>query len=247
MASHIQKRVGSRLRKLKSTTPHLKGKGKLTDQFIDRLQNYYGIAIRSNTGNLDDMQTATIAAFFHCCSSKDHPMHAQCPKGIDSWCKYQKCKALGLKFEDKSKGLPQAIVNIVKPTYMELCDKKILKKCLHGKTQNANESFNNVLWSIMPKETFIELKSFQLGSYIAVTIFNNGFMGLLKILEKINVRPGIFTVDGYISIDQQRIYDSKRHLLPSTKLNRKKLKTSKKKKSCNVEQKEGVFYKSGEF
>ena len=99
----IQKRVGSRLRKLKSTTPHLKGKGKLTDQFIDRLQNYYGIAIRSNTGNLDDMQTATIAAFFHCCSSKDHPMHAQCPKGIDSWCKYQKCKALGLKFKDKSK------------------------------------------------------------------------------------------------------------------------------------------------
>ena len=72
----------------------------------------------------------------------------------------------------------------------------------------------------MPKETFIELKSFQLGSYIAVTIFS-GFMGLLKILEKINVRPGIFTVDGYISIDQQRIYDSKRHSLPSTKLNRK--------------------------
>ena len=61
---HIQKRVGSRLFKLKSTTPHLKGKGKLTDQFIDRLQNYYGIAIRSNTGNLDDMQTATTAAFF---------------------------------------------------------------------------------------------------------------------------------------------------------------------------------------
>ncbi|GFW10683.1 uncharacterized protein TNCV_4918021 [Trichonephila clavipes] len=45
---HIQKRVGSRLRKLKKNTKGLGGKGKSTDKFIDKLQNYYGIAIRSN-------------------------------------------------------------------------------------------------------------------------------------------------------------------------------------------------------
>ncbi|GFU14070.1 uncharacterized protein TNCV_2536211 [Trichonephila clavipes] len=47
---HIQKRVGSRLRKLKKNTKGLGGKGKLTDKFIDKLQNYYGIAIRRNVG-----------------------------------------------------------------------------------------------------------------------------------------------------------------------------------------------------
>ncbi|GFV34504.1 uncharacterized protein TNCV_2028741 [Trichonephila clavipes] len=45
---HIQKRVGSRLRKLKKNPKGLGGKGKLTDKFIDKLQNYSGIAIRSN-------------------------------------------------------------------------------------------------------------------------------------------------------------------------------------------------------
>ena len=40
---HAQKRVGTALRKLKKG-----GKGKLTDAIIDKLQNYYGIAIRSN-------------------------------------------------------------------------------------------------------------------------------------------------------------------------------------------------------
>ncbi|GFW05000.1 uncharacterized protein TNCV_597941 [Trichonephila clavipes] len=45
---HVQKRVDSRLRKLKTKTKGLSGKGKLTDNFIDRLQNYYGIAVRSN-------------------------------------------------------------------------------------------------------------------------------------------------------------------------------------------------------
>ncbi|GFV55858.1 uncharacterized protein TNCV_597651 [Trichonephila clavipes] len=61
---HIQKRVGTRLRKLKSRNKGLKGKGKLTDGLINKLQNYYGIAIRSNIGNLKKCGPAVIAAFF---------------------------------------------------------------------------------------------------------------------------------------------------------------------------------------
>ena len=53
---HVQKQVGSALRKLKKENKGLAGKGKLTDALIDRLQNYYGIAIRSNVGNLETMK-----------------------------------------------------------------------------------------------------------------------------------------------------------------------------------------------
>ncbi|GFY31634.1 uncharacterized protein TNCV_4199451 [Trichonephila clavipes] len=60
---HIQKRVGSKLRILKTKEKGLGGKGKLSDSFIDKIQNYYGIAIRSNIGNLEEMQRAVIAAF----------------------------------------------------------------------------------------------------------------------------------------------------------------------------------------
>ena len=45
---HVQKRVGTRLRKLKKSVKGLGGKGRLTDSTIDKLQNYYGIALRSN-------------------------------------------------------------------------------------------------------------------------------------------------------------------------------------------------------
>ncbi|GBM28855.1 hypothetical protein AVEN_43574-1 [Araneus ventricosus] len=86
---HIQKRVGTRLRKLKNKTPSVRGKGKLTDKFIDKLQNYYGIAIRSNVGNLENMQRTVISAFYHCCSSSRQLMHGQCPEGKESWCRYQ--------------------------------------------------------------------------------------------------------------------------------------------------------------
>ncbi|GFT37990.1 uncharacterized protein TNCV_4763831 [Trichonephila clavipes] len=42
---HIQKRIGGWLRQLKKTTKGLGGKRKLTDKLIDKIQNYYGIAI----------------------------------------------------------------------------------------------------------------------------------------------------------------------------------------------------------
>jgi hypothetical protein len=56
---HVQKRVGSRLRRLKNSNKGRKlsdGKGlsdgKLTDGKIDVMQNYYGLAMREN---LDDV------------------------------------------------------------------------------------------------------------------------------------------------------------------------------------------------
>ncbi|GFT18859.1 uncharacterized protein TNCV_1671971 [Trichonephila clavipes] len=62
---HIQKRVDSKLRILRTKEKGLGGKGKLSDSFMDKIQNYYDIAIRSNIRNLEEMQRAVIADFYH--------------------------------------------------------------------------------------------------------------------------------------------------------------------------------------
>ncbi|GFY28364.1 CCHC-type domain-containing protein [Trichonephila clavipes] len=227
---HIQKRVGSKLRIIKTKEKGLGGKGKLSDSFIDKIQNYYGIAIRSNIGNLEEMQRAVIAAFYHCCSGKSNPMHGQCPLGSESWCTYQRAQSAGKVFYDKNAGLPKSIINKIKPTYLQLCDQNLLRKCLHGKTQNANEAFNGCLWNVVPKEIFVELQTFSLGSYIAVITFNKGFKGLLSVLEALDIKIGSYTLRGYAAIDQTRIEDSKRHSLPSAKVKRKKFELLKREK-----------------
>ena len=56
---------------------------------IDKIQNYYGIVIRSNVVNLKAMKNAILAALFHCASSKDSNYHNYCPSGKDSWYKYK--------------------------------------------------------------------------------------------------------------------------------------------------------------
>ena len=66
---HVQKRVGTRLGKLKKTEKGL-GKLGLNDAVIDKLQNYYGIVIRGNVGCLEAMKTAIYAAWCHVASSK---------------------------------------------------------------------------------------------------------------------------------------------------------------------------------
>ncbi|GFT89819.1 uncharacterized protein TNCV_1665681 [Trichonephila clavipes] len=127
---HVQKRVGSHLRKLKTKIKGLSVKGKLTDTFIDRLQNYYGIAVRSNVGNLNDMQQNVIAALYHCASSDKKPMHGQCPIGRESWCYFQRGGggvANGTKCSTKYAGLSNDVLNKIKPVYLELCDKQILR------------------------------------------------------------------------------------------------------------------------
>jgi len=77
---HVQKRVGNRLRKLKAKVKGLGGRGRLTDSLIDKLENYYGIAIRRNVGDLVGMKKAIHATLFHVISSSTTPhFHVHCP------------------------------------------------------------------------------------------------------------------------------------------------------------------------
>ena len=39
--------------------------------------------------------------------------------------------------------------------FLELSEDFELGKCLHGKTQNANESFDGTIWERIPKNTFV--------------------------------------------------------------------------------------------
>ena len=67
---HYQKRVRTRLRKLKKKKRGLGGRGRLTNGTIDRLQNFFGVAIRQNTGDLVAMKSAALATLFYVASSK---------------------------------------------------------------------------------------------------------------------------------------------------------------------------------
>ena len=66
--------------------------------------------------------------------------HLYCPQGTDTWCKYWKDKLNNEKHFAEKPGMPIAVYGIIKPIFLDLSNDTLLKKCLHGKTQNANEA-----------------------------------------------------------------------------------------------------------
>ena len=213
---HVQKRMGSQLRKLKATYKSkvldngksISGHNRLTDSQIDSLQVYYGMAIRNNTGNLDNMKQAIWAIYFHKLSTNDKPFHGLCPNTISTWCKYNKAKLSGETFDHKN-SLPSAIMAIIKPIFLNLSQPELLKKCLHGKTQNVNESFNNALWTRCPKRVFVGLMTLEICAYDAVGTFNNGNISRYNVLQELGISdPGRNTLNGLQELDRSRILSS---------------------------------------
>jgi len=136
--------------KKKQKNKGIGGTGKLTLNIIDKLQNYFGLAIRQNVGNREAMSKAIHASLFHVASSNKNNWHSHCPDGETSWCTFQRDKANATNFYKPGAGLPLNIVTMLKPIYDYLSSSKLLDKCLHGKTQNQNESNNGETWERIP-------------------------------------------------------------------------------------------------
>ena len=95
----------------------LKAKEKLTDVAIDRLQNYFGIALRSGATTVADL-----ASFFHLASSKGNEYHAYCPATKDSWCQFKRDEINGTNLYKLGKGFEAEIIKHVKLEYVKLTD-----------------------------------------------------------------------------------------------------------------------------
>lgn len=178
---HIQKRMGSRLRSLKKRTGQacledrkgIAGKGRLTDKAIDNLQVYYGKAIRGNTHDIGAMHNAIIAIWHHTQATNDIPDHILCPPGEHSWCGFQRDQAKGTTDYHHKHPLPAAVAKAILPSFEALSDPDLLKRCLHGGTQNRNEAINALIWQRVTKETYSSLPVVELATFLAVAHFNN--------------------------------------------------------------------------
>lgn len=243
---HVQKRVGKRLRSLKKSKRGLGGRGKLTDAVIDKLQNYYGLAVRQNKGNLEGMKGDIMASLYHVASSDEKPQHEKCPRGENTWCNYWKAKTEGTEHKHKSKGLSDDIVTAVLPIYMDLTKESLLSGCLHGRTQNQNEAINQLYWIRCPKCVFVGKDVLELGVYDSVIVFNSGMRACTEVLSQMGLAIGEHCYQAYCNMDSDRIRHAKRSTSEKKK-RRKYLRWKKKGREDWCQDQEGTVYESGAF
>ena len=148
----------------------------MTQEKILKIQNYYGRAIKDNAHDIELAKKRIFAFLFHMTSSDAHPKHMHCPPGPTSWCFWQRNVANGKEqgSHKEHETLPADIGKRLVPIFNRLSDEDLLKRCVHAKTQNANESFHNIIWKIAPKAIFVGRKTIETAVSLAACQFTMG-------------------------------------------------------------------------
>ena len=202
---HIQKRVGAHLRKLLQVHKgeiladgkKLSGEGRLTSAVINKLQNYFGLAIRQNSDTIYPIKKAVLASLLHNTELDDEKRHQFCPQGKNSWCRWRRQEDDNKKPTLRPKlNMPEAVYKKVLPIFRELAKDELLEKCLHGKTQNANESLNSLIWQRCPKTYFAGRKSVEIAAASTIVHFNDGPLAIDNVLSRLGVSRGYYTIAG---------------------------------------------------
>ena len=253
---YLKKRFGAILRKLKTTNKSalsdgkaIGGKGRLTDKMINKLQNYFGIAIRQLKGKtVYELKKAIDAVSFHCSEASNlDTRHQICPRSSESWCKFQADKINNTSLHKNKPGLPSVIRDAIKPIFMDLSDDNLLKKCLQGQTQNNNESLNGVIWKRSPKYVFVGRSTLEMGVTSAVINFNDGRSGILKVMENLSMNLGENCIRYCNEKGNTGIKKMEKKSTPEVRHRRKQLRAERKGFADVAEQNEGVVYGAGLF
>ena len=126
--------------------------------------------------------------------------------------------------------LDEAVIKAVKPIYLDLINPVELKGCLHGLTQNQNESFNSMIWERAPKTTYCGYDKLEFAVYDACAHFNYGREATIDILRIMNVDAGYYTRMMCYELNKRRKYCATFKSKASSKTARKIIRANKKKK-----------------
>ena len=143
-------------------------------------------------------------------------------------CQYQRDVANGTNMHKPGPGLSDNIIAHVKPIYQDLVKPEILKRCLHGLTQNQNESFNSMIWERAPKYRYCGFDKLEFALYDAVANSMMVDRQLRIFFKMLNVEPGHNMLSACSSLNIKRRRSASLHSSGFWKKKRKIIRAEKK-------------------
>lgn len=117
----------------------------------------------------------------------------------------------------------------IKPVFQDLAAPQLLKKCIHGQTQNPNESLNSVIWNRLPKTVFVGLKTLHFGVYDAIASYNEGYIVKCDTIKRLRINLGKNMVQAMLRADKDRVYWAQHHSQELFKKSRQSRRQKKRK------------------
>ncbi|CAF3001683.1 unnamed protein product [Rotaria sp. Silwood2] len=127
------------------------------------------------------------------------------------------------EYDHNHHSLPLGIMKAIRPVFDELAHPDTLKRVINGGSQNANESFHSVLWSLAPKNRYATGVVIDLCAAIAVLLYNDGNQSLIPVIAEITGKnvykfgirctiisilggSGFYTTVAMRRLDERRVY-----------------------------------------
>ena len=174
--------------------------------------------------------------------------HQFCPKGVDSWCTYQQKKAgVQVDFKNNDPHLDPVFLEFLLPLYTRLSDKKLLKKCVPGFSQNTNESLNALVWNRCPKHKKKGYRHIAIAAGSASLHFNVGASGRHAVMDEMKIPAGSKMVLQSTKKDKKRINQSLIRATDKAKKDRQAVRQAKQRERLQQAQSEAPSYISGGF
>lgn len=136
------------------------------------------------------------------------------------------------------------VFEAIKPVYEKLVTDD-LTHCIGGYTQNNNESFNATVWAMVPKGLNSEKKKIDIGTNIATSVFNDGLISVLHIIEVMGMKIGPNSYNLCVEVDEKRIKKAEKSISDGAKQARLDLKSMRKEKEELEVDLEGQLYGAG--
>ena len=105
----------------------------------------------------------------------------------------------------KKLSLLLSIKSLLESVFQILSKNELLNKCLHGQTQNNNESLNNVIWKRCPKIVFVSKKVLEVSVFSSIIEFNEEVIGLESVYVKLGIPYNFFKINNASKMDNQRM------------------------------------------
>ena len=250
--NHVSKRLLSGLKSfVKEKTSKgivVSGRNRLTLNKMIYFQGLYRNAI-AKSENVEEMNRRINGILFHSMSTKDDHCHRLCDRGESSFCYHQRAIAKGEVpvVPSTHEPLPKDIGMALMPLFKKLSNPELLKRCTKQQTQNANESFNNILWSKCSKSNFCDRSTIEFGAVLAARQYNEGPMATARLMTSVGIEPGLFTLKSINSRIQHAKSAARRKHSVGAKISRKYKKLAKTKAELKAKAAEGKVYGPGKF
>ncbi|CAF2920553.1 unnamed protein product [Rotaria sp. Silwood2] len=122
-------------------------------------------------------------------------------------CEINHSGSSGEEYDHNKHSLPLGIMKAIRPVFDELAHPDTLKKVINGGSQNSNESFHAVLWSLAPKNRYTTGVVIDLCAAIAVLSYNEGDQSILPVIAELTGGGcGFYTKVAMRRLDERRVY-----------------------------------------